>query len=131
MALEPPYALPGLDVTIDQLKYCEMPLGAQSPLAHTFVYFLTVRNQTPQQIQILGRRWILSQRDGCTFVLEGQGVVGKLPVLEPGQQFSYHSYHLIGQSTLAMGSFHGLDENGKHVFLRIPPFEMIIPPASH
>lgn len=124
---KPAYTLPGLAVSIDKLLY-HTPAPEEGPSdVHAFIYFLTIHNQSVHHIKILGRRWILSQRNGHTFILEGQGVVGKLPFLEPGQQFSYNSYHLVRYSTLAVGSFHALDENGQHVLIRIPPFEMMIP----
>ena len=57
--------------------------------------------------------------------VEGDGVVGKCPRLEPGESFSYHSFHLNDTTTaVAEGSYIGIDEKGRKVLTRIPKFEM-------
>ena len=39
---------------------------------------------------------VVTDAGGETIVVEGDGVVGKFPRLEPGEHFSYNSYHTIG-----------------------------------
>jgi hypothetical protein len=63
-------------------------------------------------------------------VVEGDGVVGKFPRLEPGESFSYNSYHVIGADSIAEGAFFGVTADGTPVFTRIPPFEMRSPDSS-
>jgi ApaG protein len=54
-------------------------------------------------------------------------VVGKFPRLEPGQSFSYNSYHVIGSDSRAEGAFFGLTDMKEPVFTRIPAFSMEVP----
>jgi ApaG protein len=54
-------------------------------------------------------------------------VVGKFPRLEPGEEFSYNSYHTIGADSVAEGAYIGVTGEGMPVFVRIPPFEMKAP----
>jgi ApaG protein len=68
--------------------------------------------------------------DGGTLVVEGDGVVGKTPCLEPGESFSYNSYHTIGSDSVAEGAFFGLTDSGEAVRVRIPRFEMKVPTAN-
>jgi ApaG protein len=80
-----------------------------------------------ETVTIKGRKWVVSDEDGGTVVVEGDGVVGKFPRLTTGESFSYNSYHVIGSDSVAEGSFIGLTEDGQPVLVRIPRFEMKAP----
>ena len=60
-------------------------------------------------------------------ILEGDGVVGQTPDIEPGGAFSYNSYHVARGSGTAEGSFFGQTEDGRRVFVRIPAFKLELP----
>ena len=92
-----------------------------------FVYFITVRNDSAYPITIRARKWVVKQHDGETVVVEGDGVVGQTPRLQPGEAFSYNSYHTIGADSEASGALFGEREDGSMFFTRIPAFRMEIP----
>jgi len=119
--------LPGLSVELKKLVYRHG--GGQLPgdRPHAFIYYLTIRNDSDRTVTLLGRKWVLENSDGTRLVLEGDKIVGKTPRLAPGKDFSYNSYHVTACNARALGSFHGLDENGSHIFVRIPPFDLHIP----
>ena len=118
--------LAGLRVTIDNLVHMPNPNGsAEHP--HIFVYFITIHNDSEETVTIKGRKWVVTEADGNRIVVEGDGVVGKQPRLEPGQSFSYNSYHVIGSHSVAEGSFIGIGDNDAPVLTRIPRFEMQVP----
>jgi ApaG protein len=55
-------------------------------------------------------------------------VVGQFPLIEPGGDFSYNSYHLLAtRSAVAEGSYLGVDATGRKVITRIPKFRMAVP----
>ena len=65
---------------------------------------------------------------GRVTVVEGEGVVGQTPVLAPGEEFSYNSFHLLDtRSGEAEGRFFGTDENGRGVIARLSTFSMSVP----
>ena len=97
---------------------------------HAFIYFITIRNLTESTVTLLGRKWILVNEDGTTTVVEGDKIVGECPVLEPGVSFSYNSYHVTHLSAEARGSFHGIDQDGKRIHVRMEPFRLEIPTDS-
>lgn len=94
-----------------------------------FVYFITVRNHSPVAITLRARKWVVRQADGETLVVEGDGVVGQMPRLEPGESFSYNSYHTIGMDSEASGALFGESDDGSLFFTRIPAFRMEVPLA--
>src|SRR5262245_50425892 len=92
---EPILELPGLRVTVDRVVHVPH-LDAPEDRPHPFVYFITIHNESEQAVTIRGRKWVVTDDAGQRLVVEGDGVVGKFPRLEPGEDFSYNSYHTIG-----------------------------------
>lgn len=118
--------LEGLRVTVDKVVY--MPhLEAPPERPYPFVYFITIANGSLETVTIKGRKWVVTDTEENRIVVEGDGVVGKFPRLEPGDEFSYNSYHVIGSDSVAEGSFIGVNEAGEAVLTRIPSFEMRVP----
>ncbi len=122
--------LPGLQVKLDKLVYRRGADGQLPPdKPHAFIYFLTIRNDSDRTVTLLGRKWVIEHADGTRLVVEGDKIVGKTPTLAPGEHFSYNSYHVGHCSARAHGSFHGVDASGAHIYVRIPAFDMIVPPG--
>jgi ApaG protein len=122
-----PHELPGLKVELDKLVYRHG--GDQLPpdRPHAFIYYLTIHNDSDRTVTLLGRKWVIENADGTQLVVEGDKIVGETPTLAPGTHFSYNSYHIGNCNSRAHGSFHGYDENGARIFVRIPAFDMQIP----
>jgi ApaG protein len=118
--------LKDLRVTVDRVVHVPH-LDAPEDRPHPFVYFITIQNDSPETVTIRGRKWVVTDSDGQHLVVEGDGVVGKFPRLEPGEHFSYNSYHTIGSDSVAEGAFFGVTEGGIRVFTRIPQFKMRVP----
>jgi ApaG protein len=123
MFLEPP----GLHVTVDRVIY-HPSAHAPEDRPHCFIYFITIHNNTSLPVTIRGRKWIVTNARGERTVVEGDGVVGQTPTIPPGETFSYNSYHLLDtKRAVAMGSYLGVDAEGRRVVTRIPRFELIVP----
>lgn len=118
--------LPGLHVNIDKVIYLPH-LEAPADRPYPFAYFITIDNQSEEVVTIKGRKWVVTNAEGQRTVIEGDGVVGKFPRLEPGEHFSYNSYHVIGTDSVAEGSFLGVKQDGTPILARIPKFEMLVP----
>ena len=121
--------LEGLRVTVDRVTFLPH-LDAPADRPFPFVYFITIHNDSEETVTIKGRKWVVTDVRGDTIVVEGDGVVGKTPRLEPGEHFSYNSYHTIGADSAAEGAFFGVTEDGAPVFVRIPKFEMKVPASN-
>jgi ApaG protein len=120
----------GLRVELDKLVYRRGGDELPADRPHAFIYFLTIRNDSDRTVTLLGRKWVVEHHDGTQLVVEGDKIVGETPRLAPGAHFSYNSYHVTHCDASAHGSFHGLDEQGRRIFVRIPRFEMRIPAAT-
>lgn len=122
-----PVEMSGLRVTVDRVVFHpEAQTPADRP--HCFVYFVTIHNDAELPVTIRGRKWVVHAEDGEVTVLEGDGVVGKTPLLHPGETFTYNSFHLLRtKAAVAEGAYFGVDSNGRGVFTRIPRFRMVVP----
>ncbi|MGB6220148.1 Co(2+)/Mg(2+) efflux protein ApaG [Haloferula sp.] len=117
--------LEGLSVQVDDVIY--MPsLDAPADKPHPFVYFISIKNNSGQRVKIQGRKWVVREGSEMT-VVEGDGVVGQKPVLEPGEDFSYNSYHVTAADAVAEGAFFGRTDSGEWVCARIPAFQLSVP----
>jgi ApaG protein len=56
-----------------------------------FLYTVTIVNEGSHKVQLTTRHWIITDANGEVEEVKGPGVVGKQPVLEPGQSFEYTS----------------------------------------
>jgi ApaG protein len=66
----------GFNATLDDLVY--MPgLDVPPERPHSFVYFVTITNDTPEFLTVVGRKWVVRENSGDCIVVEGEGVVGK------------------------------------------------------
>lgn len=121
---------PELRVTVDKVVYYA---GADTPAERPFcfVYFITIHNETLLGVTIKGRKWVVTNARGEITAVEGEGVVGQFPEIQPGGQFSYNSFHLLNtRSGVAEGSYLGQDSSGRPVLTRIPRFQMIVPASE-
>jgi ApaG protein len=119
--------LDGLHASLDKLVHHKEKSTVKGINLHAFIYFITIRNLSDRRVTLLGRKWILANNDGTTTVVEGDKIVGETPIINPGETFSYNSYHVTHLSAEASGSFHGFDEFNKKIHVKISPFRLDIP----
>ena len=118
--------LEGLRVKIDDVIY--MPsLDAPEEKPHPFVYFISIHNESPVPVRIRGRKWVVQEDEGEITVVEGDGVVGQTPLIEPGGHFSYNSYHVVARGARVSGAFFGETAAGDWIYAKIPSFQLEVP----
>ncbi len=57
-----------------------------------FGYHITIENGSDYTVQLLRRHWFIYDGNGTIREVEGEGVIGQQPILEPGQQHQYASF---------------------------------------
>ena len=113
----------GVQVEVENVVYMPtLPSSANKP--YPFVYFITIHNQSDQEIQILGRKWVVDEDDSGSLIVEGDGVVGETPIIPPGDSFSYNSYHVIAKDAEVHGAFYGKTSAGEVFSVIIPAFHL-------
>ncbi len=56
-----------------------------------FSYRITILNRSDATVQLMRRHWVVRDSLAAVREVEGAGVVGETPILEPGEEFSYSS----------------------------------------
>jgi ApaG protein len=59
---------------------------------YVFGYRVKITNESGRRVQLLRRRWVIIDAEGSQSEVEGEGVIGQQPELEPGDSFLYHSF---------------------------------------
>jgi ApaG protein len=95
-----------------------------------FRYTVEITNDGQQTAQLLRRHWIITDANGQTGEVEGEGVIGKQPLLGPGDTFSYTS---ACPMQTPFGTMHGtyrmVTDSGEHFDIEIAPFLLGRPQA--
>lgn len=99
---------------------------------YTFAYTVRVTNSGTVPAQLISRHWIITDTNGQVLEVKGLGVVGKQPLLGPGQSFEYTSGSQLATPTGSMhGSYFCVAEDGERFEASIPEFALTMPHTLH
>lgn len=99
---------------------------------YVFAYHITIRNVGRITAQLVSRHWIISDAEGTVQEVQGAGVIGQQPVLQPGQSFEYTSGCTIATPVGTMkGSYQMVAEDGTPFEAEIPEFTLAMPRTLH
>lgn len=97
-----------------------------------FAYTITIRNNGEQPAKLLSRHWIITDGDGNTQEVRGEGVVGEQPHIGPGDYFRYTSGTVLETPVGTMqGSYQMLADDGSEFDATIPVFTLSQPHTLH
>ncbi len=93
-----------------------------------WAYHIRIENGGDRTVQLLTRHWIITDGRGARHTVEGEGVVGEQPLIEPGASYDYVSGCPLGTSSGAMhGNYRMVGEDGISFDVDIPDFPLIAP----
>lgn len=93
-----------------------------------FSYTIRVTNDSERTVQLLTRHWVITDANGRVEEVRGPGVVGKQPVLVPGQAFEYTSFCPLKTSFGTMhGTYQMVTDSGEPFDAEIAPFALSQP----
>ena len=91
----------------------------------TFAYFVRVENAGAHSVRLLRRRWLIRDGSGRVQEVEGDGVVGRQPRIQPGRSHDYHSFCVLESMTGTMeGTYEMERADGSTFQARIPRFHL-------
>ena len=93
-----------------------------------FSYTVTISNLGDAPAQLLTRHWIIVDGNGRREDVQGDGVVGHQPRLEPGQSFEYTSYCVLQTAHGSMrGTYQMVRDDGQRFDAEIAQFTLVMP----
>jgi len=97
-----------------------------------FLYTVTITNESDATVQLVTRHWIITDASAEVQEVRGPGVVGKQPVLEPGQAFEYTSGCPLTTPYGSMrGSYRMINADGGQFDAEIGEFALRAPFTVH
>ena len=92
---------------------------------HVYVYQIRIENVGPTPAQLIWRHWYIHDPAAGDQEVEGEGVVGEQPLLEPGEVHEYESYCVLrGRGGHMVGYYEFLRPDGSTFRAEIPKFEL-------
>lgn len=87
-----------------------------------FGYRITIENQSKDSVQLNSRHWEILDALNNIETVDGEGVIGKKPVLRPGESHTYNSGCLLTSPFGAMGGYYDMIN-----FTTTKKFKVVIP----
>ena len=117
----------GIKITVDtefQGTYYK-----ETKLLYAFEYSISIENQSSNTVQLNSRHWVILDSLNNEEIVNGEGVIGKKPVLLPGKTHNYKSGCLLTSTFGAMyGYFRMINLNSTKKFnVIIPSFKLSAP----
>jgi len=97
---------------------------------YVWAYHVRIENQGEKTVQLRSRHWRITDGLGRSQEVRGPGVIGKTPMLRPGEVFEYTSGTPLSTSSGIMsGTYQMVSETGEKFDIEIPAFSLDTPAA--
>lgn len=95
---------------------------------YVFAYTITISNDGAVPARLISRHWVITDANGKVQEVNGDGVVGEQPHLNPGEEFRYSSGAVLETPVGAMQGLYRMEaDNGANFDAPIAPFTLAVP----
>ena len=117
----------GVNVSVETFYQAEY--SNPSTNEFMFAYRVTIENKNSFPVKLLSRHWVIFDSNGSTREVEGEGVIGIQPSINPGEQYQYISGCNLNTEIGRMNGTYLFENifNKKTFSSIIPAFEMYTP----
>jgi ApaG protein len=94
-----------------------------------YVYFITIENKGNYAVQLLSRHWDIFDSNGDKREVDGEGVIGETPIIEPGETYEYNSGCNLLTDMGYMKGYYNMKRLMDDTLFKavIPQFDLIVP----
>lgn len=126
-----PHAVTTRGVTV-RVSVSFLPEQSQPEQGRWFwAYHIRIENGGTVPVQLVNRHWLIRDGHGEIQRVDGEGVVGEQPVIEPGGAFDYVSGCPLGTSSGSMEGYYDMAlEDGGSFQAVIPRFDLVGPAVA-
>lgn len=117
----------GLKISVDTVYQDEHSNPANEHFM--FAYRINIENLSDYAVQLMRRKWFIFDSNGTVREVEGEGVVGIQPLIEPGDSYSYVSGCNLKTDLGSMRGHYLMQKlvDDTEFTVDIPEFELIVP----
>ena len=121
----------GIEVTVDTFYQSDYSNPLQ--YEYMFAYRISIENHNDFAVKLHRRHWHIADSNGEHREVEGEGVVGVQPTLQPGEKYQYVSgCNLRSEIGRMYGTYQMENLYNKKLFtVNIPAFDMLVPFKSN
>ncbi len=95
---------------------------------YIWAYHVSIANNGIETVRLRQRHWCITDANGTRHEVDGQGVVGEQPLLEPGNVFEYTSGTPLRTSSGIMSGSYTMEVTTGEIFdVEIPAFSLDSP----
>lgn len=95
---------------------------------YIFAYRITIENLSDETVQLLRRHWFIYDSLGPVREVEGEGVVGQQPILQPAGSHQYISWcPIVSEIGKMTGAFLMRRQDGSTFHVQVPEFKLVAP----
>ncbi len=95
---------------------------------YVFAYSITISNSGDVAAKLISRHWVITDANGKVQEVNGDGVVGEQPHLNPGEEFRYSSGAVLETPVGAMQGLYRMEaDDGFGFDAQIAPFTLAVP----
>ncbi|WP_031428129.1 Co2+/Mg2+ efflux protein ApaG [Flavimarina sp. Hel_I_48] len=116
-------------IRISVTSHFEGTFYKEQQINFAFGYNITIENQSPHSVQLLSRHWEILDALNIMEIVDGKGVIGQQPILQPGELHTYSSGCLLSAPFGAMRGYYTMTNftTGNTFKVRIPTFKLHSP----
>lgn len=90
-----------------------------------FAYHVTIENMGLEPVQLMRRQWYITDSNGESHEVNGDGVIGKQPIINPGEAHNYNSFCVLKSFEGSMEGYYEMQkDDGSTLKVTIPRFLM-------
>lgn len=94
---------------------------------YVWAYQVEIANRSHESIVVKNRHWKIVNARGEMSEVHGEGVIGRQPVIAPGESWSYISYTNLSSASGVMYGAYDCERNGEVISVGIPVFSLDSP----
>ena len=96
-----------------------------------FAYTITITNNSDAAAQLLSRYWLITDANGKKVEVQGAGVVGEQPIIEPAESYTYTSGCILETEVGTMEGFYEFVSGSVTAQVPISVFRLAVPNIVH
>lgn len=111
------------DILIEVYPHYVPERSAPEHNQYFYAYKIVITNNGKVACRVIHRHWKIKDGNGKTYDVQGSGVVGEQPMLQPGEHFEYTSFCPLHSPYGNMrGKYQMIDEFGNRFWITVPVF---------